>query len=197
MTEKSLSEIGGQGYEHLLAAVKRDAEKGEGCFNPCGCDHPFYDHTDGCRRVSQCWHKFCDKIPWVLERAQHYAEKTGLDASAILDKWEQDRSYWYMNYYQDAKQPLLDADNIRVFDSQDSLVQSVGDLGFRCPRCGGVSDSPYECTSGQEMEPGQICDWKAWGLFGTLGKGAFVFLLDTMQSGHIFMPVAWEKADNA
>jgi len=184
--------IFGQGYDSLLAAVKRDAMQGEGCLNPSGCNHPFYDYTDGCRRVSKCFHKFCDKIPWVLERARHYAEKTGLGPDAILDKWEEGRSYWYMNYYQDAKQPLLDASNVRVFDSQAEFLQSIAGGGFRCPRCGGVSNSAYECTSGLEMEPGHICDWKAGGLFGTLGKGVYVFVRDVIQGEHIFMPIAWE-----
>ena len=185
--------IFGQGYDSLLAAVKRDAARGENCFNPEGCDHPFYDYTDGgCRQASKCMHKYCDKFAWVLERARHYAEKLGLEPGVILDKWEEGRSYWYMNYYQDSRQPLLDSDNVRVFDSHDTLMQSVGDAGFRCPRCGGVSNSPYECNSGLEMEPGQVCDWKSWGLFGTLGKGVYVFVRDVIQGEHIFMPIAWE-----
>lgn len=44
----------------------------------------------------------------AVERACHYAEKTGLSASDILDAWERGRDYWYMNFYQDGNQKGLD-----------------------------------------------------------------------------------------
>jgi hypothetical protein len=62
--------------------------------------------TTSCRRVSKCYHKYCDKYKWVIERAKHYAQKTGIPYEEIIEIWEEDRSYWYMNYYQDCNQPL-------------------------------------------------------------------------------------------
>lgn len=36
------------------------------------------------------------------------------------------------------------------------------------------------------------CDWKAYGLFRTLGKGVTVLSKNPIAKIHIFMPVAWE-----
>lgn len=159
------------GYKKLLAAVERD-ESG----------------------ISKGMHNYRAKLAWVLDRAKHYAEKTGLDAASVLDAWESARDYWYMNYYQDCNQPEIKGDSVRVFDTQEALLASVDGKGFRCPCCGGISKSPYTCDSGLPM-PGEkkTCDWKSWGLFGTLGKGVSVFVKDKMRGESFFKPVAWEE----
>lgn len=108
-----------KGIESLKAAVLRDTERYENCFNENGCDHEFtrmvpeddpaliaMDITQSCRRVSKCSHKYCDKYKWVIDRAKHYAEKTGKPYEEIIEIWESNRTYWYMNYYQDCQQPL-------------------------------------------------------------------------------------------
>jgi hypothetical protein len=128
-----------------------------------------------------------------LERANHYAEKTGLNASNILDTWEQYRSYWYMNYYQECNQPKIEIESVKVFDTIDELTVSFRGEGFRCPACGGVSSSPYKCTSGEEMSKGKICDWNVGGLFGDMGKGVYVFVKENLFGETIFMPLAWEE----
>jgi hypothetical protein len=161
-----------EGYQSLLADVERDEQK-----------HPNF-------------HDYRGKLSWIIERAEHYAEKTGLSASDILDAWEKQRNYWYMNYYQDCNQPLLTNDRVKVFETVDELHRSIGKQGFRCPRCETVSKSPYVCDSGAEIEPGKACDWKVYGLLGDLGKGAFIFVKEQMRGERIFMPVAWEGGDN-
>jgi hypothetical protein len=157
-----------EGYKKLLAAVERD------------------------ERESPRFHDYRAKLAWVIERANHYAKATGLDAGDILNSWEKSRKYWYMNYYQDCNQPELKSDKGKIFETQADLLESIGHAGFRCPMCGGVSKSPYECDSGLEMVKGKICDWKVYGLFRDLGKGVFVFAKDQMRGETIFMPVAWE-----
>jgi hypothetical protein len=131
------------------------------------------------------------KLDWIVARARHYAEQTGLDAAAILDAWEARRTYWYMNYYQDAGQPLI-GEGCRVFATVAELLADIGKGGFRCPACAGVSRSPYECKTADKI-PGVECDWKVYGLFGHMGKGISVFVKDKMQVEAIFMPIAWEK----
>lgn len=158
-----------EGYKKLLASVEKDETRRPG-------DHDYRG-----------------KLAWVLERAKHYAEITGLEASDILDAWEKERGYWYMNYYQDSQQPPLTNKDVRIFDAQIDFENSVGKAGFRCPMCEGISRSPYECTSGKEMRKGVICDWKSYGLFTTLDKGVFVFFKDAMRGQNIFMPIEWEK----
>lgn len=138
-------------------------------------------------------HDYRAKFAWVIERAMHYGEKTGVDSSAILDAWEKGRDYWYMNYYQDSNQPEIKGDSVRVFETQEAFLESIGDNGFRCPSCGGVSRSPFKCDTGLEMAKGKVCDWKSYGLFGTLGKGVHVFVKSMMKGESFFTPVAWES----
>lgn len=165
------------GYKDLVERVKRDASR-SGCFNPNGCDNP----ERRFKRVG-CDHLYCDKFAWIIARAKHYAEKTGVEASELLDRWMEDCTYWYMNYFQDCNQPMISGDRVRVFETLDDLKKSIGDQGFRCPSCGKVSKSPYECDA---------CHWKSYGLLKTCGKGVSVFMKSELKCNEIFMPLAWE-----
>jgi hypothetical protein len=98
-----------------------------------------------------------------------------------------------MNYYQDSNQPEIKAERARVFETVTELLASIGSTGFRCPNCGGVSKSPYECTSGKKTR-GEACDWKVYGLFGHMGKGISVYVKESLKGENIFMPVAWEHS---
>jgi hypothetical protein len=155
------------GYRKLLAAVEKDESK----------------HSTG--------HNYRAKLAWTVDRARHYAEKTGLTAEAILDAWEEQRDYWYMNYYQESRLPEIKGDNVRVFDTIDDLRESIGKQGFRCPNCSEMSKSPYECDSGASVND-KTCDWKVYGLFRHCGKGVEVFVKDKLRIESLFMPIAWE-----
>ena len=163
-----------EGYKTLRAAVDRDYAKDRG-------------YQDGRRP----FHDYEAKLNWAVERARHYGEALSMEPAKVLNAWEKDRSYWYMNYYQELNQPRIDASHVRAFDTVDQLKASVGEARFRCPACGGVSSDAYACDSGVERD-GNPCDWKAYGLFGTLGKGAFVYVKEKLAGQSIFMPVAWE-----
>lgn len=156
------------GYRKLVEAVERD------------------------ERTQPGFHNYRAKLAFVIDRAKHYAEKTGLSPEAILDSWEQRRTYWYMNFYQECNQPRIEAGDVRVFKTRADLIEAIGKTGFRCPRCAGVSRSPYECNSCVEIEPGKMCDWKVYGLLGHLGKGVTVFVIEVVSMEQIFMPIAWE-----
>ena len=173
------------GYKSLLLSVERDEAH------------------------SPKFHDYRAKLAWVIERVQHYAEKTGLEAADILNAWEEDRSYWYMNYYQETNQPSLDGE-VRIFDTLYDLRASFEGKGFRCPACGGVSSSPQKCDSGivitslhikhigrrlPKTKESKVCDWKSYGLFGTLGKGASAFIKSELRVMQLFMPVAWESKE--
>ncbi|WP_196602106.1 hypothetical protein [Pectinatus frisingensis] len=192
------------GYEELEAAVISDCKEGEGCFNPAGCNKEATIMVPGsaaakkmgfdmvCKHNIKCFHQYCNKFKWVIDRAKHYEEKTGISWERILNSWEENRDYWYMNYYQDCNQPLIQGDKVKVFDTVDDAVKSFKDMGFRCPICGGISKNPYECDSGKKMSKNKICDWKVYGLLGDLGKGVYIFCKDKCKGQTIFMPVAWE-----
>lgn len=175
------------GYEKLVEAVKKDCNELNhcGCFNPEGCNTPHarigvYGDPD----YKQCFHHYCDKFKWIIDRAKHYADKTGLPWEQILNSWEERRDYWYMNYYQDYNQPKIESENVRVFDSVQDFREAVKDRRFRCPRCKGISTNPYECNAGG-------CDWKIYGLLPS-SPSAYVFCKDVMAGERIFMPIAWE-----
>lgn len=166
-----------EGYKKLLAAVEHDEQK-------------------NARN-----HDYRGKLAWIVDRAKHYAEKTGLTAEEILDAWESRRNYWYMNYYQDCDQPEINGDNVVVFETKDDLLNSIGKAGFRCPYCNGVSTSPYECNSGVKVQlinsdvTDSVCNWKAYGLFGHMGKGVYVFVKHECTGENMFKPVAWEDCE--
>lgn len=173
------------GYESLKAAVMRDCNE----VRACGCFSP-----DECTR--KCDHRYCDKFKWVIDRAKHYGEKLGIPWDEVLNSWEAERSYWYMNYYQESNQPRIGGDRVRVFDRVEDLLAAIGKDGFRCPCCGGISSSPYECDSGIVRSDGKVCDWKVYGLFRGLGKDVFVYCKDRVRGERMFMPVAWEKEES-
>ncbi len=143
------------------------------------------------------------KLDFAVNRAKHYEEKTGIPAGEILTSWESRRDYWYMNYYQDCKQPLIEGDSVRVFDTPDSLMEAIGKGGFRCPHCNGVSSDPYACNSGVRLKlinsgkKTELCNWKVYGLFGSLGKGVYVFVKSELRGENIFKPIAWEQESQA
>lgn len=137
--------------------------------------------------AEQLWEKY----DWIINRAEHYAEKTGLDVEAILNAWEEQRDYSWNNFYQDANQPIIKGDNVKVFDTLEDLLNSLGKEGFRCPSCKGVSKNPYTCDSGVKTAD-KVCDWKSYGLFGTLDNGATVFVKEKFKVETFFMPIAWE-----
>lgn len=139
--------------------------------------------------------EYCQKFKWIIDRAKHYGKKMELDWKDVLKSWEGERRYWYLNYYQDCNQPEIKSDKVRIFDTVDEMLESMSVMKFRCPACGGISTSPYECNSGIEMIKGKRCDWKVYGLLGDLGKGIFVYCKDRLRGEIMFMPVSWEGDD--
>lgn len=176
------------GYKSLKAAAERDCNNSNhcGCFNPDGCGKKY--HTVGDRR---CFHGYCDTFKWAVDRAKHYAEKTGIAWETILTSWENDRDYWYMNYYQECMQPALADDKVHFFETLEDFKASVAGKGYRCPSCEKVVDDNQRCRE---------CGWAAYGLFGTMGKGVYIVVKEwTLKVHNIFKPVSWEEtnADNS
>lgn len=164
------------GYKNLLKAVEHD------------------------EAVAPGFHNYRAKLDWAVARARHYAERTGLQPEMILDAWETKRTYWYMNFYQESNFPEIKTGKVKVFDTCEDLAASIGNAGFRCPLCEGVSKSPYECDTGLKVKSikgkgDTVCDWKVYGLFGHLGKGIAVFVRERVAVDHLFMPLAWEQEE--
>lgn len=176
-----------KGLESLIEATTRGLrEKTD--FSSRWCKYFSEDCVERLRQYGEtgflCANKceYCDKFKWTVDRAKHYAERTGIPYLDILRSWEERRDYWYMNYYQDCKQPKIEGNDVRVFDTFREYQNSLQEKGFRCPSCGIETQKPHECT----------CGWKAYGLLGCLGKGVTVFVKENMALATIFMPIAWE-----
>ena len=177
-----------KGLESLIEATTKGLrEKTD--FPGRWCKHFTEECVDKMRQYGEtgvlCEHRceYCTTFMFAVDRAKHYSEKTGLAYLDILKSWESNRKYWYLNYYQDCKQPKIKTGKVRIFETMKDYQDSLGENGFRCPKCGAETSSPYECS----------CNWKSYGLLGTMGKGITVFVKENMAMGEIFMPVAWEK----
>jgi hypothetical protein len=138
-----------------------------------------------------CFEDSCKKAyNFAIERAKHYAEKTGLDINVLLEKWEKDRNVTFPNWYQDCKFPCLDG-KVRVFENLEELNKSIKNFEFICPCCKQISTNAYECNSGYVLKNNKICNWKVYGLLSDLGKGIFIFVKSEKRGQKIFLPKEW------
>lgn len=160
------------GYQNLMKAVDED-----------------------CRVRGGLWksNMYLTQVEWILERAKHYAEKTGLTDTDILDAWESKRLNWYMNYYSEENQPLIQTDLVRVFNTEEEMYESIGELSFRCHSCNGISTNPSFCNSEQEGSA-ELCEFNENKLRSMFVEGGtYVFIKEKMKGMTIFTPLSWEN----
>lgn len=86
-----------KGYKSLKAAYIHDV------IDAASEKHPMRNKAE-----------FIRKFNWVIGRALHYANNTGRSVEAILNEWEQKRDYWWLNYYQDCRQPKFHSNGIKT-----------------------------------------------------------------------------------
>ena len=131
----------------------------------------------------------------IADVCEEYSKAFNMTPDEIFESIEAQRDYWAVNYYQRANFPSLDG--VTIYEDENHLRNVIDDKGFRCPRCKGVTQDPYVCKSGAEMEPGQPCDWKSFGLFGCLEGGHTALMRskfpEFVQPQTIFMPIALES----
>lgn len=136
---------------------------------------------------------------FILERSKQWSEVLGIPYYEIIDRWLDMCNYSMINYFQNANQPVLNSE-ARIFETLDDFHKSIGDRGFRCPYCKGVSMDMWNCNSGKKVDlinkkGKHPCNWSAGGLFGTLNSGTFVFVKEIFAYAKIFTPIAWEKQE--
>lgn len=129
---------------------------------------------------------------FVRTMLAEYSAALGVSQDDLLKAIESRRRYFCCNFYQRSNWPSLE--NVRIFANLKELQASLGPpVKFRCPACNEASTSPYECNSGAKLSDGKTCDWKSWGLFGTMGKGLRIAIragfLDHPKVEEIFMPI--------
>ena len=49
--------------------------------------------------------EFYRHFKWVISRAMYYAHLYKRPIESILNHWEEHRTYWWLNYYQEGRQP--------------------------------------------------------------------------------------------
>lgn len=81
-----------KGYKSLKAAYEKDVQDA----------HRTIDKGSRPMRNKETFRKH---FQWVIERAKHYANHYGVPLEYILYKWEEERDYWWLNFYQDSRQP--------------------------------------------------------------------------------------------
>lgn len=182
-----------KGIESLRAAVLQDCNEGQGCFNENGCNNEFHRAvpeenpiliemgvTTKCIRVSKCFHRYCDKYKWVLDRAKHYSELTRNPVEKVIEAWENNRTYWYMNYYQECNQPLLENNAVLFYDDWVKILNerfgTPANWAFKCPNCGHIqtvndfviNGFPQDAVTtnciGRYKKDDGGCDWTLGGL---------------------------------
>ena len=151
------------------------------------------------KSVKNCAHDYKEStrhIRFVNGITLHYARKLGLTQQEILNALEEKRDYWSANYYQNANQPKIKG-KVKLYNNRSDYLIECPSRKFRCPACNKITTDEQVCNSGKEMSPGKICNWKSFGLFGTLGNGyRFIIkdeFLENPQVWEIFMPIELEK----
>ena len=154
-----------KGYESLVAAYRYWAEREPG-------------------RESE-WK---EKLDWALARAQQYADAMHVDRDVILKAWEEDRGYWYVNYYQESNQPSLEGKDVVTMaewtaEGERLYGKDRLDWKFKCPACGHVQTGRMfldagmhthlayqECASRYGLGGSKDCKWAIGGLLRVGGR---------------------------
>lgn len=149
------------------------------------------------------------KYEWALGRAQQYADRLGITRDEVLTAWEQERDYWYVNYYQESNQPDLTGHNVvtlEQWEAEGERLYGKNHLGwrFRCPTCGHIQ-TPQEfktagidphmayqsCASRYGLGGESTCKWTAGGLLITGGR----YVIDARYCPRLIFEFADKKED--
>jgi hypothetical protein len=120
-----------------------------------------------------------------------YSAVLSIPEPNLLAAFERRRNYSAINYYQESNFPNLSG--VVLLNDLDEFKQRYPSGKYLCPACGGESSNPYECDTGRPVNNGKPCDWKSYGLFGTMGKGMRIaFRSKFLEHGkieEIFKPI--------
>lgn len=148
----------------------------------CENDKDNVTYKDGSRRFEK-------QIEWIRQMFLDYSEKLGIPVDELVDIAESKRDYWWPNYYQECNFPPLDSESIvGIFRTAEEFRKYAKEHwdGFKCPRCGAVSQNPQECI--HRVNKDGKCDWAAYGLFR--GPTTVIVLEIGLSAIPIFDPVA-------
>ncbi|MBR1800661.1 MAG: hypothetical protein IJ767_04100 [Bacteroidaceae bacterium] len=145
------------------------------------------------------------KYEWALNRAEQYAARLGTDRETVLKAWEEDRDYWYVNYYQECNQPdltgMIGAVTLAEWLSEGERLYGKEKLDwrFRCPACGHVQTmrqfkeagldpelAYLNCASRHKLGGKPDCKWTIGGLLRVGGR----YVIDAKYRPHLIFEFA-------
>ena len=179
MSNRTIAAIAGKNKEEIIEILKQKARESWG-------GQPGEDRAT-------------ELESFLRKTLTNYSAVLGYTEEEILTKIEGRRDYSATNYYQEANFPCLE--NIEIFETTEQLRQKFPSHKFVCPMCHGISTDPNTCNTGLFMDKKKkkVCDWKSWGLFGTMGAGyKFVVKEDFLKHPivhEIFMPIELKKEE--
>lgn len=95
-----------------------------------------HDVTEAAKRRHPMRKKaeFLKLFTWVIGRAKHYAHHTGKPIEEILNDWEEQRDYWWLNFYQDCRQPKLHSNSKKPLSLKGEMAYYKKGWGRQSPR---------------------------------------------------------------
>lgn len=134
-------------------------------------------------------HRFDEKIKWIEKMVKEYAEYFNLSVDDVITKLEEDRTYSWPNYYQEANfNNVSDFGNLlgiyNTFDDFNNYAKENWN-GFKCPRCGSIGSHPQLCI--HRLNKDGICDWSASGFITS--KDGVIILENGFKRIPIFEPI--------
>lgn len=137
--------------------------------------------------------RFDEKIKWIEEMVKEYAEFFQLTTDEIITKMEEDRTYSWPNYYQEANfTKVSDFGELvgiyKTFDEFNDYSKKHW-IGFKCPKCKTIGSHPQLCI--HRLEKDGICDWSASGLITS--KDGVIILENGFKRIPIFEPIEIEQ----
>lgn len=121
-----------------------------------------------------------EKMALIALRVPQYAAVMGKTHLEFLTVYAAARQCNYTNWFNESRLP--DLSEVMIFENTQEFIKRFPSGKSICPACGGESTDFQECNTGKVVDKkGNVCDWKAYGLFRTMGKGIQVILKDKIE----------------
>lgn len=184
---------------NIKATTMRTTEPKKGLESLSSDYHYWLEREPGRKEL---WRQ---KYEWALNRAEQYAARLGTDRETVLEAWEEDRDYWYVNYYQECNQPdltgMIGAVTLAEWLAEGERLYGKEKLDwrFRCPACGHVQTirqfkeaglnpelAYLHCASRHHLGGKANCKWTIGGLLRVGGR----YVIDAKYRPHLIFEFA-------
>jgi hypothetical protein len=123
----------------------------------------------GLERVVKTVNFLCEIVPQYAK----VMDKSNVETLEILAK---SRNCNYTNYFQECNLPKLS--DVYIFETENDFFEKFPSKEYQCPSCSKISTDYQKCNSDYTDKNGVVCNWKVYGLFGSMGKGIKVLVKD-------------------